>query len=119
MVCQCEPTPFLALSAVSSAQLACRMSDFNDLRHGYATALLRQNVHPKIVSEALGHTSVGFTLDTYSQDEESGPQRCLQHPFQPSDGRFAGYIPFSLEHEPAQNLLPHLPSGELEGVDLK
>jgi integrase len=39
---------------------------FHDLRHGYATALLRQNVHPKIVSEALGHTSVGFTLDTYS-----------------------------------------------------
>jgi hypothetical protein len=23
-------------------------------------------VHPKIVSEALGHSSVSFTLDTYS-----------------------------------------------------
>ncbi len=28
--------------------------------------MLRQGVHPKIVSERLGHGSVGFTLDTYS-----------------------------------------------------
>jgi integrase len=39
---------------------------FHDLRHFYATAALMQNVHPKVVSEALGHTSVAFTLDTYS-----------------------------------------------------
>ena len=39
---------------------------FHDLRHGHASHLLRQGVHPKIVSERLGHTSVGFTLDTYS-----------------------------------------------------
>ena len=39
---------------------------FHDLRHGHASHLLRQGVHPKVVSERLGHTSVGFTLDTYS-----------------------------------------------------
>lgn len=39
---------------------------FHDLRHAYASALLTANVHPKIVSEALGHASVAFTLDTYS-----------------------------------------------------
>jgi integrase len=38
----------------------------HDLRHAYATALLRADVHPKIASEALGHASVGFTLDTYA-----------------------------------------------------
>jgi integrase len=31
-----------------------------------ATTLLKAGVHPKIVSEALGHASVAFTLDTYS-----------------------------------------------------
>lgn len=36
------------------------------LRHGYATVLLVAGVHPKVVSEALGHASVGFTLDVYS-----------------------------------------------------
>jgi integrase len=38
----------------------------HDLRHSHATQLLRQNVHPKIVSERLGHSTVGITLDTYS-----------------------------------------------------
>jgi integrase len=36
------------------------------LRHTHATMALRAGVHPKIVSERLGHASVGITLDTYS-----------------------------------------------------
>lgn len=39
---------------------------WHDLRHSHATALLLQGVHPKIVSERLGHASIGITLDTYS-----------------------------------------------------
>jgi integrase len=39
---------------------------FHDLRHGHATLLLLQGVHPKIVSERLGHASIGITLDLYS-----------------------------------------------------
>jgi integrase len=39
---------------------------FHDLRHSHATHLLRAGVHPKVVSERLGHSSVGITLDTYS-----------------------------------------------------
>lgn len=39
---------------------------FHDLRHTAATLLLLQNVNPKIVSEMLGHASVGITLDLYS-----------------------------------------------------
>jgi integrase len=39
---------------------------FHDLRHSHATHLLRQGVHPKIVSERLGHSSITITLDTYS-----------------------------------------------------
>jgi integrase len=39
---------------------------FHDLRHTHASHLLRQGVHPKVVSERLGHASVGITLDTYS-----------------------------------------------------
>ena len=37
----------------------------HDLRHAFATELLGAGVHPKVVSEALGHSSVGFTMDTY------------------------------------------------------
>jgi len=39
---------------------------FHDLRHSHATQLLRQGIHPKIVSERLGHSTVGITLDVYS-----------------------------------------------------
>ena len=39
---------------------------FHDLRHTAATLLLAQGVHPKIVAEMLGHTSIAITLDTYS-----------------------------------------------------
>lgn len=38
----------------------------HDLRHSHATQLLRANVHVKVVSERLGHSSVSITLDRYS-----------------------------------------------------
>jgi len=39
---------------------------YHDLRHSSATLLLTKGVHPKIVSEMLGHASVAITLDAYS-----------------------------------------------------
>lgn len=39
---------------------------FHDLRHTSASLLLAAGVHPKIVSERLGHSNVNITLDTYS-----------------------------------------------------
>jgi integrase len=39
---------------------------FHDLRHTHATLMLKGGVHPKIVSERLGHANIGITLDTYS-----------------------------------------------------
>ncbi|GAH19776.1 unnamed protein product [marine sediment metagenome] len=38
----------------------------HDLRHTHATLMLQQGIHPKIVSERLGHSTVTITLDTYS-----------------------------------------------------
>jgi integrase len=40
----------------------------HDVRHTYATMALRAGVNPKIVSERLGHATVAFTLDTYTDD---------------------------------------------------
>ena len=38
----------------------------HDLRHGWASLALEAGIHPKVVSERLGHSTVGITLDTYS-----------------------------------------------------
>jgi integrase len=38
----------------------------HDLPHTHATMALGAGVHPKVVSERLGHTSIAMTLDTYS-----------------------------------------------------
>lgn len=39
---------------------------FHDLRHTTASLLLERNVHPKLVSELLGHSNINLTLNTYS-----------------------------------------------------
>ncbi len=39
---------------------------FHDLRHTAATFMFKQGVHPKVVQERLGHSSIIQTLDTYS-----------------------------------------------------
>ena len=38
----------------------------HQLRHTCATLLLQENVHPKLVSSLLGHSTIQQTLDTYS-----------------------------------------------------
>jgi integrase len=41
-------------------------TNFHTLRHTAATLLLTEGVHPKIVQEMLGHSTISITLDTYS-----------------------------------------------------
>ncbi len=38
----------------------------HDLRHTHATLALQAGIHPKVVSERLGHATVSITLETYS-----------------------------------------------------
>jgi integrase len=39
---------------------------FHALRHTAATLLLLEGVHPKMVQERLGHSTIAMTMDTYS-----------------------------------------------------
>ena len=36
------------------------------LRHTWATLALQTGIHPKVVSERLGQSTISITLDTYS-----------------------------------------------------
>lgn len=50
---------------------------FHDLRHSYATFMLRAGVHPKIVSSVLGHSDISTTLDIYSHTDLSMQSACI------------------------------------------
>lgn len=43
---------------------------FHDLRHGAATMLLAAGQPPKVISEMLGHATVAFTMDVYTEVAE-------------------------------------------------
>lgn len=51
---------------------------FHDLRHSYATAMMKERVNPKIVSAVLGHSGVGITLDLYSHPDVEMQRQLLQ-----------------------------------------
>lgn len=67
-----SPLGLLKPSQLTTAYAAFRKSHgfkhvtFHDLRHTHATHLLEKNIHPKIVSERLGHSTIAITLNTYS-----------------------------------------------------
>jgi integrase len=39
---------------------------FHDLRHSAASLLLAMGIHPKVVQELLGHSTISMTMDIYS-----------------------------------------------------
>ncbi len=51
--------PLLAKAGLPSIRI-------HDLRHSYASIALARGVHPKVVQEALGHSTIAVTLDLYS-----------------------------------------------------
>jgi integrase len=69
--CNVDGTP-LSPSTVSHAFLdiarkaGIKGIRLHDLRHSHASLMLKQNIHPKIVQERLGHSTIAITLDLYS-----------------------------------------------------
>jgi integrase len=52
--------------AMLAARAGVKAIRLHDARHTHASIMLKQGVHPKIVQERLGHSSITMTLDTYS-----------------------------------------------------
>ena len=50
----------------------------HDLRHSAATILLVKGVHPKVVQELLGHSSISMTMDVYSHVLPSMQQSAIE-----------------------------------------
>jgi len=66
-----DGTPFVPDTITHVWQKILKKSEIkrirlHDARHTHATVLPAQGVHPKIVQERLGHSSIQMTIDTYS-----------------------------------------------------
>ena len=70
VVMQADATPLQPNSITHAVTLFMKKRAskvrLHGMRHSHATHMLVANVHPKIVSERLGHSKVGITLDLYS-----------------------------------------------------
>jgi len=68
VVTQADGSPLQprSLTHVMSAFLKEWRITLHGLRHTHANHMLASNVHPKIVQERLGHSSIAITLDIYS-----------------------------------------------------
>ncbi|MGI9074281.1 MAG: site-specific integrase [Bryobacteraceae bacterium] len=63
-------TPLEERNVLRRFQKVCEANNFPrlrvyDLRHTHASLLIHEGVHPKKISERLGHSSIKLTMDTY------------------------------------------------------
>lgn len=71
------PTWHLAQTRICTAVGVPRIR-LHDLRHTFATIMMSKNVHPKIVSDILGHASINLTLDLYTHTNESMQRTAIE-----------------------------------------
>lgn len=61
-----HPDRFTRAFGAAVRRSGMRSIRLHDLRHTWATLALEAGIHPKVVSERLGHATTGITLDIYS-----------------------------------------------------
>lgn len=61
-----RPNTITRAWTVLAARAGLNVIRLHDARHTHASLMLKQGIHPKIVQERLGHSSIAITLDTYS-----------------------------------------------------
>jgi integrase len=71
VVAHADASPFQPRSLTHAFQLFLAKHKLprvrlHDLRHSHATAMLKNKVHPKVVQERLGHSTIAITMDIYS-----------------------------------------------------
>jgi integrase len=51
---------------------------FHALRHTYASGLISENIHPRVIQARLGHESIVETMDTYGHLFPESRQETIQ-----------------------------------------
>jgi integrase len=71
LFCTCDnkelrPNTISRAWTVIAHRAGVKVIRFNDARHTHASLMLKQGIHPKVVQERLGHSSISTTLNIYS-----------------------------------------------------
>jgi integrase len=61
-----RPNTITRAWTILAARAGLKVIRLHDARHSHASIMLKQGIHPKIVQERLGHSTIAITLDTYS-----------------------------------------------------
>jgi integrase len=61
-----RPNTITRAWTILAARAGLKVIRLHDARNTHASLMLKQGIHPKIVQERLGHSSIAITLDTYS-----------------------------------------------------
>lgn len=61
-----RPNTITRAWAILAAKAGVKPIRLHDARHTHASLMLKQGIHPKIVQERLGHSTISMTLDIYS-----------------------------------------------------
>jgi integrase len=61
-----RPNTITRAWTILAAKAGVRPIRLHDARHTHASLMLKQGIHPKIVQERLGHSTISMTLDIYS-----------------------------------------------------
>lgn len=91
-----RPNTITRAWAMLVARAGLKVIRLHDARHTHASLMLKQGIHPKIVQERLGHTSIQITLDTYSHVVPGLQQAAAE--------RFDKLLNRKLENEPVESI---------------
>jgi integrase len=74
-----RPNTITRAWTILAAFAGLKVIRLHDARHSHASLMLKQGVHPKIVQERLGHSTIAITLDTYSHVSPGLQEAAAKH----------------------------------------
>jgi len=87
-----RPNTITRTWSMLAARCGLKVIRLHDARHTHASLMLKQGIHPKIVQERLGHSSIEMTLDIYSH-VTPGLQAAAAAKFDEGLGLYAKSLP--------------------------
>ncbi|MFC2022312.1 tyrosine-type recombinase/integrase [Chloroflexota bacterium] len=74
-----RPNTITRAWTILATRTGLKIIRLHDARYSHAPFMLKQGVHPKIVQERLGHSTIAITQDTYSHVSPGLQEAAAKH----------------------------------------